>query len=95
VPLRLSIVEPIDEVGCADQKIDVHGPVLAVLEGSKAIEDEGLSWPLPGNPNHDLPGGLRCQARILQHAGTARPVPLGTDAPAAVEAMVGLAPDHE
>ena len=39
---QLHIVEPIDKVGCADQEIDVHGPVLAVLEGSKAIEDEGL-----------------------------------------------------
>ena len=39
---QLRIVEPVDEVGCADQEIDVHRPVLTVLEGSKAIEDEGL-----------------------------------------------------
>ena len=39
---QLRIVEPVDEVGRADQEIDVHGPVLAVLEGSKAIEDKGL-----------------------------------------------------
>ena len=39
---QLRIVEPVDEVGCADQEINVHRPVLAVLEGSKAIEDEGL-----------------------------------------------------
>jgi hypothetical protein len=39
---QLRIVEPVDEVGCADQEIDVHRPVLAVFEGSKAIEDEGL-----------------------------------------------------
>jgi hypothetical protein len=29
-------------VGCADQEIDVHRPVLAVLEGSKTVQDEGL-----------------------------------------------------
>jgi hypothetical protein len=39
---QLRIVEPVDEVGCADQEIDVHRPVLAVLEGSKAIQDERL-----------------------------------------------------
>jgi hypothetical protein len=35
-------------VGCADEEIDVHRPVLAVLEGPKAIEDEGLSGRLRG-----------------------------------------------
>jgi hypothetical protein len=39
---QLRIVEPVDEVGCPDQEIDVHRPVLAVLEGSKAIQDERL-----------------------------------------------------
>ena len=39
---QLRIVEPVDEVGCADQEIDVHRPVLAVLEGSKTVQDEGL-----------------------------------------------------
>ena len=39
---QLRIVEPVHEVGCADQEIDVHRPVLAVLEGSKAIQDERL-----------------------------------------------------
>ena len=45
---QLRIVEPVDEVGCADQEIDVHRPVLTVLEGSKAIEDEGLIGRLRG-----------------------------------------------
>jgi hypothetical protein len=39
---QLRIVEPVDEVGCADQEIDVHGPVLAVFEGSKTVEDQRL-----------------------------------------------------
>lgn len=39
---QLSIIEPVDKMRCADQEIDVHGPVLAVLEGSKAVEDERL-----------------------------------------------------
>ena len=39
---QLRIVEPVDEVGCTDEEIDVHRPVLAVLESSKAIQDEGL-----------------------------------------------------
>jgi hypothetical protein len=29
-------------VGCADQEIDVHRPVLAVLEGSKTVQDQRL-----------------------------------------------------
>jgi hypothetical protein len=39
---QLRIVEAVDEVGCADQEIDVHGPVLAVFEGSKTVEDQRL-----------------------------------------------------
>ena len=35
---QLGIVEPVDEVGCADQEIDVHRPVLAVLESSETVE---------------------------------------------------------
>ena len=39
---QLHIVEPVDEVGCADQEIDVHRPVLTVLEGSKTVQDQRL-----------------------------------------------------
>ena len=31
------------------------------------------------NPNNDLPGGLRCQARLLDHPGTAHSAALGAD----------------
>ena len=40
---ELRVVEPVDEVRGADQEVDVHRPVLAVLETSKAIEDQGLA----------------------------------------------------
>jgi hypothetical protein len=39
---QLRIIESINEVGWTDQEVDVHGPVLAVLEGSKAIKDKRL-----------------------------------------------------
>ena len=40
---ELSVVEAVDEVRDSDQEIDVHRPVLAVLEGAEAIKNEGLS----------------------------------------------------
>jgi hypothetical protein len=46
---KLRIVEAVDEMRGADQEIDVHGPILAVLEGSKAIQDEGLSGRVLGS----------------------------------------------
>jgi hypothetical protein len=45
---QLGIVEPVDEVGGPDEEIDVHRPVLTVLERSKAIEDERLIGRLCG-----------------------------------------------
>ena len=39
---KLRIVESVDEVRRTDQEIDVHGPILAVLEALKAIEDQWL-----------------------------------------------------
>jgi hypothetical protein len=39
---QLCIVEPVDKMGCADQEVDVHRPVLAVLEGSKTVQDQRL-----------------------------------------------------
>jgi RND family efflux transporter MFP subunit len=54
----------------------------------------GVTLELP-NPNNDLPGGLRCQARLPEHLGTARPVALGEDVPADAEAAIGLASHHD
>ena len=39
---EFDIVESVDKVRGAHQEIDVHGPVLAVLEGTEAVQDEGL-----------------------------------------------------
>jgi hypothetical protein len=39
---QLHIVEPVDEMRCAYQEIDVHRPVLAVLEGSETVQNQRL-----------------------------------------------------
>ena len=39
---QLRIIEPVDEVGCPDQEIDVHRPVLTVLKGSEPVENQRL-----------------------------------------------------
>jgi len=39
---QLGVVESIDVVRVADQEIQVHRPILAVLEGAKAVENERL-----------------------------------------------------
>jgi RND family efflux transporter MFP subunit len=106
-PLRVDVIFPAHLFGSVapgdELEIMPEAPLDRARHAEVTIVDRiidagsgtfGVTLELP-NPNHDLPGGLRCQARILQHAGTARPVALATDAPPAVEAMVGLAPHHE
>jgi hypothetical protein len=39
---KLRLVEAIDEVGAADEDVEVEGPVVAGLGGAQAIEDQGL-----------------------------------------------------
>jgi hypothetical protein len=39
---QLGLVEAVDEVGDADQKVQVVGPVLAEFERAEAIEDQGF-----------------------------------------------------
>jgi hypothetical protein len=34
---KFHIVESVDEMRCSDQEIDIHRPVLAVLEGAKTV----------------------------------------------------------
>ena len=35
-------------MGGSDQEVEVHGPVLALLEGTEAVEDQGLVGRLAG-----------------------------------------------
>jgi hypothetical protein len=41
---QFSFTDPVDIVRGTDQEIQIEGPVLAVFEGSEAIEDEGFRW---------------------------------------------------
>jgi len=45
---KLGLVEPVDVVRDPDQQIEIEGPVLAVFEGTKAVENQGLTWGLFG-----------------------------------------------
>jgi hypothetical protein len=37
-------------VGDPDEQVEIEGPVLAVLEGSKAVEDQRFLGGAPGSP---------------------------------------------
>jgi hypothetical protein len=39
---ELGVIEAVDVVRGADQEVEVEGPVLAVLEGANAVENEGF-----------------------------------------------------
>src|SRR4029453_6081245 len=41
----LGVVEAVDVVRGADHEVQVEGPVLAVLEGAEAVEDDRLARP--------------------------------------------------
>lgn len=41
---KLSLADPVHKVRGTDQQIQVEGPVLAVLEGPKTVEDEWFGW---------------------------------------------------
>jgi hypothetical protein len=44
---QLRVVEAVDEVRVADEYVQVVGPVLAVLEGAQAVENEALAGGAP------------------------------------------------
>jgi hypothetical protein len=43
---ELGVVEGVDEVGAADEEVQVEGPVLGRLEGAQAIQNDRLSGTL-------------------------------------------------
>jgi len=41
---KFGLVEPVDVMRDPDQQVQIEGPVLAVLEGTKPVENQGLAW---------------------------------------------------
>lgn len=48
-PPQLGLTEAIDVVGRANEQVQIEGPVLAVLEGPEAVENEGLGGRFAGS----------------------------------------------
>jgi hypothetical protein len=46
---ELGVVESVDIVAAPHEQVQVEGPVLAVLEGAKAIQNQGLRRSRPGS----------------------------------------------
>jgi hypothetical protein len=64
---EFGVVEAIDVVGDADQKLQVEGPVVTGLEGAEAVEDDGFR------------GGWRSQGFVEQQTVTPQSLDIPLD----------------